>query len=412
MRLLFALGFLTVVLQRIGLPIGDRVLPLPPLIIGVAFAFLLVRGGARLVPVRVVGFALFLALAGLGAVMSGGGQTSFLQVAIIWAPIVFSLEAGGPRRFLGGVVAATLLGAALGLMQSGLTMVGGPLIDPIGTMPERLLVPGFNSTYEVVYGSGWMKANGMFFLEPSLLSLFGGLAALAILARAVDLPRWLKPGLGVLLAFLGVLSAVAVSTLVLAPAYLVWIVRNFRRALPWLVGVAAVLPLFLMLPQADVFLARAQDTETSSNDARLVRPYTEFVPIVVDAAPWMGFGPGAARIAAVNRYDGWQTEVTTPTAVKVLFEYGLVGLALLGAAVVSLWNGSRVPIELRLGVVIALIIPTDGLASGIIAPFALLVLAKEHGGDKTQVEAADAAAEGEAPQVEAARPSVLIGARS
>ena len=36
MRMMFALGFATIALQRLGLPIGENVLPFPPPPMGVA----------------------------------------------------------------------------------------------------------------------------------------------------------------------------------------------------------------------------------------------------------------------------------------------------------------------------------------------------------------------------------------
>lgn len=374
-RVYFWLGFVTIALQRIGVPVGDRVMPIAPLIILLTLTVLFASRAVRVASARLMFFSGFVAYACVTTILFSGSATSLFQVAALWLPAIFILPRHGPTSFLEGAVLATVLASVMGLVQSVVSASTGLFLDPISTLNPALLVPGFNTSYEVIYGSGWMKANGILFLEASFLSLFCALALMAILTMDLKLPRWLPKPLAIGALSLGLISAVAVSALVVVPALILWIIFNFRRSIPVVASFLLLLPVFALLPQSSAIVARALDTENSSNGARLVRPYEILLPEVMHGSPLAGLGSGSARMAAAELYTGWQSEVTTPTMVKIAYEYGIIGIVFFAIAIWAIAVRSALPGAMKFAIILALIVPTDGLSSGVIVPFTVMALA-------------------------------------
>ena len=368
------LGAAMIVLQRIAVPVGgEQGMPAGPLLIAVVLLLLFATGRVQVDWRFLVGLLLFVAYGTCLALVWNSSITSVFLVSTIWFPIIFLCGYEAGRQFFHGILLSTLLACVLAVFQSALSAATGTLFDPIGaTVPDQFLVAGFNSNYEVVWGSGWFKANGVFFLEPSMLSIFCALGILALLTHTVDMraPMWLAMGALVI----GLVSTVAISGLVILPALIAAIIRA-RRLLVTLCVSAIVVPLLLLLPQADAFFARSVATEGTSNDARLLRPYTILFPAVADSSPIIGFGPGSARRYVQATFTDWQSDVATPTLAKVAFEYGWIGLAILATATLALWIRSGLRWEMKLGLMIALLVPTDGLTSAVLAPAVILTLA-------------------------------------
>lgn len=192
----------------------------------------------------------------------------------------------------------------------------------------------------------------------------------------------MKPRVRVLMAgllTLGMLSSVAVSSLVVVPALAWAIIRSARRA-----GARSVLAISLcvggvgamlsMTPVGVAFAARASaGWDQSSNSMRLIRPFEELLPQAMAESPLVGLGPGSAHRASLVGYSGWQSEIATPTLAKVGFEYGIVGLAILAAFCLRFLVRVALPPPLIVAALLMLLIPTDGLASGLIAPFAVIL---------------------------------------
>lgn len=369
------LGAATIILQRIGLPIGDSVLPVAPVMLLVALAWLLLARKVHLSPPRVIALCAFGAYGAALSMLPAASITSYLQVFLLWLPFVIALPQGAPQSFLNGVVFTTMGAALAGIVQSAYSAAFGVFLDPFDALPTSLLVKGFNTSYEVVYGSGWMKANGFVFLEASFLSLFSGISIIAVVTRAATLPRWLRTEFATALLIVGLVSSVAVSALVLIPVMIVWMFLNARRTWKWMLVGGLLWPTIASIPAVSAFILRAADTETSSNGARLVRPYDVLVPQVLDNSPLVGFGPGTARVQAASLYVSWHSEVTTPTLVKTLFEYGLLGAAFLLAACACLATTARIPLLMRVALLISLLVPTDGLTSGVLVPLVLITMA-------------------------------------
>jgi hypothetical protein len=277
----------------------------------------------------------------------------------------------GARSFATGVVAATALAGALGAIQSSISFFTRSTIDPISLLPPELLIQGYRAIQPVQFGSSWMKATGFIFLEPSFLSLLSAVGLVFVLSGYVRL-RW--KGLIVAALVVGMTTSVAISGVIILPVLFIMLIASPKRALYTLMTAAVAVPVINAIPVTKAFTDRLFYMQ-GSNDARLVRPYTELLPVWMDGPLAFGFGPGSAReLADIITADNWQTEVTTPTAVKVLFEYGLVGAVVLVVLIIAVLARSAAPVPVKAGLAIMLIVPTDGLTSHLLVPCLLFVL--------------------------------------
>jgi len=374
-------GVACIALQRLGIPLAGGVAPIFPFLVAAGLVFAFIKGALRLEPMVVVGYVVVLFTGALMCVGKGASATSLLLVALIWLPSLFTVRSHWwTERFTLGLCIGTAAGAALGIVQSIANLAVGVFVDPIASLPKQILVQGFNTTYEVVFGSGWLKANGMLFLEPSMLSLFCVVALTAVVE-----PGYLKIGgsrrivLGVLLAA-GAIASVAISGLVVLPA-LVWALGRTlyrgraRSRLSVLVSLLGIAVLVVGTRWGQAFVLRASaGWDQSSNSMRLVKPFTEMLPTALTESPWIGLGPGSLHRATLVDYSGWESEVATPTLAKLGYEYGLVGLAALLLLLLALVGRRPAPGSVIAAFIVALTIPIDGLASGIVAPAALLMM--------------------------------------
>ena len=374
----YVLGVATIALQRIGIPVVAKSLPIVALLLVLVLGACAAKGISRVRDLRLVGYAMTVAFATGMTIVLGGSPTSLLLLALLWIPYMFLGPPGSSNEFLRGVLHSTLAACAFGALQSLVSAAGGGFMDPVSQLPKALLVPGFNTTYAVQYGSSWMKANGGVFLEPSLLSLFGGLALVLLVEGSLQLPRWCPRPLAILVAGAGVASSVAVSALVLAPALLIALFTLARRSWVMILETLVLIAILGLLPQAQPFLDRALAGEGTSNSARLINPYSILLPRAMGESPIVGLGAGASRIAVESLELGggsqrdWQADVTTPTIVKTGYEFGLIGWVLLAAALITLWRRSPQSIASKAAIFSMYLIPTDGLSSALLTPLILI----------------------------------------
>ncbi|MFG2108116.1 hypothetical protein [Micromonospora chersina] len=369
-----------VVLQRLAIPIPGGQIPfVTVLIFGALFvAFMLRR--VVILPRRLTAYLFILASAIATTLQPDASPTSVIQLALLWAPFVFAVGPHSPHAFMRGIVVASAVAGGLGLLQSLVSRSSGVFLDPIGVLPPGYVLDRFNTTYPVIFGGSWMKANGVFFLEPSFLSLACALSLVYVFTGAPRIGNSIgRAAIGVALVF-GMISSVAISGLVVVPFLLAG--KGLRKRL-LAIAAAAVLTLGVaaQLGIWQEFQHRASGgLDSGSNSARLVRPYTELVPDGLADSPVLGQGPGTARRAVALANTDWRTETTTPTLAKALYEYGLVGVALLGAAVLSVARRYRLGLAAMLAIVVAFVLPTDGLTSSFLVPLLLLADMPERDG--------------------------------
>lgn len=172
-------GVVCIGLQRFGLPFAGDVVPIFPLLALAATFIGALRGRVRLDPAMVIGLSALAALGAATTIAYGASYTSLALVLAIWIPSAAIVRGGRQwtRGFVLGVTVTTAFAAALAVLQSIVSRATGIFVDPIATISPSLLVRGYNTTYEVAYGSGWFKSNGMLFLEPSFSLAFRGIRA-------------------------------------------------------------------------------------------------------------------------------------------------------------------------------------------------------------------------------------------
>ncbi len=374
-----ALGAGLVLLQRFSLPFTEGAVSISALALSMAFLGMVILRIATIDPTRLLVIFLVLALSGAILITIGGSVASLALIAAIWVAAVAAFPDASrlQRAALAGVVHATILACTLALVQAIVSFLNGALLDPVSELPESWLVQGFNTSDPISFGESLMKSNGMLFLEPSLLSLFAALSLLAVVVGAVG-ERWDSLRTLIVFAILvgGWMTSVAASGMVVLPFLVVGIVARGRRA--WaplaLVGVGAGAALAALPAWSSALAHRVFTTslEVGSNEARLVRPYQYLLARSLDAEAIFGFGPGAARQYVRSLYSGWQSEIATPTMAKLGFEYGLVGLVVVILIVLLVLRGSKLPWLMRGAVVVAVLVPTDGLTNVLLAGLAIL----------------------------------------
>jgi hypothetical protein len=195
----------------------------------------------------------------------------------------------------------------------------------------------------------------------------------------------------------GMLSTVAVSGLVVLPFVIFAAVKSARIAALGTVIVGFLYVISNQIPAIGYFVDKAllnpfDATGQVSSAARLYRPYVGLWE-QIERSPIFGSGPGSAR-AYVATQD---VEVTTPTLMKIVLEYGLLGFAIFALLAIGLVARSRLPWMLRLGFVTAIVVPTDGLTSGHLVPLFLfvMILSERTGVEARQLPSAPATGDGQ-----------------
>lgn len=374
---MLALGIAFVLLQRLVIPVGGAQIPANLVLVISYLAIGLLSGRIVAVPSRLAIWLTFVGLSTLSTMVSDSRSSvlSLAQVLVYWSVLsTQGLDSRGARRLLTGVVGATAGAAAFALVQYIASSAAGVFLDPLSGLSERLLVQGYNTTYGVDLLGGWEKSNGGVFLEPSFLSLMSALSIVFVMQRVVfDSLGWKTRTAVVLLLATGLLTSTALSGLLVLPLILLSVLRDLRSGL-LLAGVLAIVwATVQVLPVTQAYLLRLGST--GSNEARLVRPYTELLPVGLENRPLLGFGPGAADLTASALSGGqWVAEVTAPTVVKLLFEYGGLGGGMLLLLLLIVAVGSPLPAISKIALLVALVVPTNGLVNPLITPIVLIAL--------------------------------------
>jgi len=350
-------------------PLGVLGLGLDVPLIVVATAVGLISGLLRVHPTRLLMYLVMLTWLGGSQLVSGQpfSALSLLLLATLFLPLTLQLRAPEAPDMTGAPVAPVepvtqalqaLSGlaqffAACGLLQFVLQpLLGVALAFPVEHgLPKLFLIQAFNPLIPVNYGEDTLKANGVFFLEPSFFSQFVALGLLAELSMRNRLPRVALmvaglavsySGTGLVVAAAGVLGLVAVKGR--------WdLLLLLALALPvlWLLGEAS--PLLPLLNRASEF-----QSSHSSGSARFVSWIDMLQRQWWPEPSRVLFGAGAgsfAPAAAVARQPTAEMSFS-----KMLFEYGITGALLFFAFLVYAFNSVRAPLAFRLGLCATLLV--------------------------------------------------------
>jgi hypothetical protein len=334
-RFVSALLFICLILQRFAVPFGSLALSVAaPL--GLLLAAWGLASGVLTIDRRRAGYFLGLCMIALVATavhanlqVAIAPRTS-LNSLIYWLAItsLAALRLRTPipeERFFDLVSFWLTVVAVAGLLAFVGQFVGLTLFTFSHIVPERFLIENQYAVVIPLPGSGFLRANGFFLVEPSVFSQFMAVGLIvewlyfrrpwrlalyaAALLSAVSGTGWLVLG-----AFL------VRSSLTTSP-------RNAARTLALVViCVAAVVVAGWILPAITESLTGRMDelSETgSSGYARFVTPFMA-LGAVLRAAPWSavtGLGPGASQ----GMWLPFQYWLNTP--VKIMIEYGALGLS-------------------------------------------------------------------------------------
>jgi hypothetical protein len=317
-----------VLLQRFVLPIGGFVVPFTLLgIFAVVFTGL-ARGTFLIIRVRlllyllVIIFAIVCFWAASGSTFQNLGSAIFLALLYLAATVGFRTPTQEAFTciltfYVRVMEAAGVVGIIVFLLQ----FAGLPYFDPIRDfVPGAFVQQGYNTTGEVVFGSGLYKASGVLFLEPSFFSLFLGFAA----AANIYLARNYISTLLLVAAMLTTLSGNGILALVV---YFVFAIFSSRQSvLPLILGVLALLMVVLFTPVGDFLIPRTTELANpeSSSSLRMVEPYRVLGPRLYESIESIaaGHGPGSAD-EYVRQIRS--TDLIAPPPAKAFFEYGLIG---------------------------------------------------------------------------------------
>ncbi|MFN8185032.1 MAG: hypothetical protein U0R23_11470 [Candidatus Nanopelagicales bacterium] len=254
--------------------------------------------------------------------------TSWGLFMTVWAPATLHLthrDRATLHRTFEGCLRWGLGLAVVAIVMRLVQMVGLPYADPLAVVPKTLLVQGYVITYPIEYGSQIYRSNAWIGLEPSIISLQIGIAAvLAILLRANPLAL-------VLLA-IGIICTVSGSgVFIVAVALTVMLLMPLRRHVwPYVAAGAVTVFLAVQTPAGRELASRATEAAMagSSTSLRAIEPYRFLWPTWSENVWTVLFGGGAGSsqqlVEATNRAG-----LLVPSPVKVFFDYGVIaGLAL------------------------------------------------------------------------------------
>ncbi len=345
-RLVSTLVVLLVLTQRIGVPVGDTSISVALPISYVVIGALLVRG--RLAVSRLRGELYLLAvtavLAVTAAVSIGGGTlslSSLMLLLVIYLPWTLRVAGSSGRQVTlragRTFVRVMVVVAAVAVVQFVAQLTGWwTYEDYLGEwLPPELLVPDYNTSIPLVFGSETFKANAFVMLEPSALSQFCALAVvigLMLRARAWQV-LILAAGLASAVSGTGIILLVSGIALMLVRAP--W---RIRPAYLLATSVGAV-GLLVWTPAGGLLLNRSDEVAQpdSSGYARFVAPYLE-VREGLASEPvryLIGAGPGTVERLLTSNRNGMGVEVLYSVIPKLAFEYGLIAGGLVALFVLA-----------------------------------------------------------------------------
>lgn len=336
---------LCLLLQRFCVIVGGGVLYWSLLVFLGTLGWLLWTGRARLRVGGALTFGLFVAFALLSTLIAVNTPDSRINglslpsLALVLLVYVGLLAAPTGRfdgsRTLDLFVRYLRWIAAAGIVQYLVQFVGirvfafidwAPMLRPI------LAEPFFNYHPVVAYGSTIMRSNGFFLLEPSIFSQIIMVAVVVDVFVRHDwrfLPLY---GIAYLTTYAGTgllaFALAAVLSVVFAPR------ASGRLVGLLLVGAILVAVASVAVPELLAGLSGRADElnySGSSGYARYMVQFNVLQAFSSELRTLIGFGPGALERMQVN------VAGSASTALKIMFEYGLIGLGLFATYVIGTW---------------------------------------------------------------------------
>ncbi len=270
------------------------------------------------------------------------------------------------KSFWQGFRYLMILTSVLGLMQ--LFMMDA-FVSFRDVLPETFRVNGYNTTNLITYGGSVFRANGFLFYEPSIFSQFIGLAILLeirsrrnpfVLGLFVAGMLASFSGTGLILLGFGILliaaSTVSFSKKDILVAFLPLLVIA-------LVGIYAFPEFFIL--RLEEFL-----TENSSAYIRFVSPFMYVYSSYTSSFISMLFGIGPGLAGSVRTAE---VMADFPGIGKILFEYGLFGMALISAIYLGFCARAKMATWIRWPILLIQFVLNNGVFTPITLTFFILI---------------------------------------
>jgi hypothetical protein len=381
-----ALGFLVIALQRLSLPIPGLAVPVVAVVVA---PFLAAALWYRVLNVRRTGAILYVLLIAVAVTSFRVNLdsaipvsiTSLLFLATIYSVVVVLPNAQNRdsavnigRSFFSGVTLAAALGAILALVQAASQWLQRGYPDPIAALPQTFQLQGYHSHYT----TQWIprnlnlpvKPNGMIFLEPSFLSLYASIALVIALHRLLhgDRKLVLLPLIAIL--FVGICISLSTSGLPCLAIGLVFMIREIIRRLFLVLALVGVLVAGLVSGLLDGVIAKALEGfgANTSSGLRISEPY-KYLPNYWLDKPIFGNGPGS--VTRIIEASGL-LQLQSPAILRMLVEYGIAGFVIWALIVCLAIITSRAPWSIRIAVLAAYLIPTEGILSPVVVALILI----------------------------------------
>ncbi len=335
---LFAIGVLgNIVLQKIAWPLkagGFVPVVVPLFAAAIAFAPILVR--PRFDPVRVGGFLLVFLVAAFSTFFLAPrySASSLMLFAALYAPFMIQYETSVAtyRRCMDLFITVMLVFVGVTLAQHviQLTISWRAWPDLNRMLPEQWLVPSYNYIQPIIYGSRYMKPNGVAFLEVSLLSQF------IALALAFELVLFRRPIRLIVLTSGLLMTLAGTGALLMAMTLPVLLGRmRLRSAVAIIAILIVVCVVAFRLGWFDIVSSRMDEYKHNGTSAnmRFILPAERLLEFLHDPRGLIA-GIGAGQIEKGGNFIWWPF-------VKVAIEYGLVAAILFyGWVIYSLFRGA------------------------------------------------------------------------
>jgi hypothetical protein len=308
------------VFQKVGIPIGDKILEvcLPAMVGGMAALTYWLR--PKIDVTRAVLYGVFCIAAFISSLFQTSGQsaTSFMLALLIYFPFIFYYEVSPRvyRKFVNLFINAMLIAGAIVIVQHIMQLTIGwrswPNLDKL--LPQDILMPNYVYIQPINSGSPIMKPNGIFFLEVSLVSQF---AALALILELLYFQRLAQTAL-----LLGVLVACFAGTgLLMLALTLPFLLTQFNRKIWILIGVGFLVALVVAYEIGWFKAVHHRFTEYqlhgSSSNQRFIAPWLLMMEFMRGGSDALFTGWGAGSILKARDIVWW------PLA-KVTVEYGVL----------------------------------------------------------------------------------------
>lgn len=315
-----------VLLQKIALPGTEGIYPLNLAIFPAVAMLSFVLGVLQIDVVTFLWYTIFVLMAALSTAMSPSSHVSLPSlgfISVVQFPLVFRLASDiSYPRMLTFLSTIACICALIGLLQFAGQFVFGSnvafFLDK--SLPDGLMMKGYNSLIPLYWSSPIYKSNGVFFLEPSFFCQF---LAIAIVTELLVGPRVWR----LLIITAGLVSSYSGTGLTMLALFIpVYFLHNghFR-----LFCFAAIVSIILMVfgdgISIDVFTRRLSEFSDvqSSGWARFLSMFRVLrgVALANGLTFFIGRGPGTVQ----EQFQQFSFYAFDPTWGKVIYEYGVIG---------------------------------------------------------------------------------------